>query len=659
MAQNQLVNTDTWGTFELSDDFIQKYASKEVPWGFGDMSWVTYKRTYSRKKDNGEQEEWFETCRRVIEGMFTVQMCHCKDRSLPWDDQKARRFARDAYDRLFHFKWTPPGRGLWSMGTDFVYNRSSASLFNCAFTSTSNIDEDYGEPFSWMLQMSMLGVGVGYDTRGKGEITIQEPEVDDEPHVIGDSREGWAEAVERLMNAFAGNTTLPSFWDYSEIRPKGAEIKSFGGTASGPEPLKEAIERITQIHRDRIGEKVDAEVISDTFNLLGKCVVAGGTRRSALIALGDKDDDQFLDLKMDQEKVNDYRWASNNSVFAEVGMDYSEVAERTLNNGEPGYVWMENARKYGRFKDGESRNDKDVQGVNPCGEIMLESEELCNLSEIYPAHHDSYEDLRQTIKIAYQYSKTVSLIPTHSEKTNEVMLRNRRIGCSMTGIVQAVNKHGYREFFDWCDKGYEFIQELDEKYSNWLCVPTSIKTTTTKPSGTVSLLAGATPGVHWQHSPYFIRRMRASKGSRIVDLCQQAGYPMEESVYDDTQMIIEFPVKTDGMKRSKFEVDVREKVDLASKVQRYWSDNGVSITAEYDPDTTTPEKVERILESYEDRLKAVSFLPCKDHGYAQPPYEKISKAEYERRVSEVDQITRTDIEHDREDKFCSGKQCEV
>jgi hypothetical protein len=648
-----IVEVDEYGTFDLDRDFLEDYRDQPVNWGYGAMSWVTYKRTYSR-----DGEDWWQTCQRVIEGMFTIQRVHCLKRNLPWETDKAQRFAQKAYDRLFNFKWTPPGRGLWMMGTDYIYERGGAAMNNCGFVSTKEINRDFAAPFKWMFSMSMLGVGVGFDTRGKDTVRIQEPERTNEVHVIPDSREGWADALERLLNAYVGDDTLPKEWDYSEIRPKGAPIESFGGVASGPDPLEKMLNSLQEMYDAYQGDFVDAQLIVDTMNIAGRCVVSGGVRRTAQIAFGDQGDQQFLDLKLDEEKVQEYRWASNNSITAEVGMDYSGVAERTATNGEPGYLWLDNARKYGRMKDEPNWDDEFAEGSNPCVEQTLWDRELCTLVETYPNHHDSYDDFRETLRVAYQYAKTVTLVQTHDAKTNAVMLRNRRIGCSMTGIVQAINNHGYREFFDWCDQGYDYIQKLDKKYSDWLCVPRSIKTTSVKPSGTVSLLAGATPGVHWDHSPYYIRRVRVADEHPMVEACQEAGYDVEPDKYADDTMVISFPVKVDSLERRKNEVSLREKVDLAAQMQRHWSDNQVSCTAEFDPETEG-EEIPRLLEAYEDRLKGISFLPMTDHGYEQPPYEEITEEEYEEMLSQVQPIEGANIEHDQEDKFCSGAACEV
>lgn len=648
-----IIDVDRYGCFQLDKDFVQSYRNRPVHWGFGALSWVTYKRTYSRGG-----EEWWQTCRRVIEGMFTVQRVHCLSSGVAWEEQKAQRSAREAYDRLWQFKWTPPGRGLWAMGTRFVYERGGAALNNCGFVSTKTIADDYAAPFVWMLNMSMVGVGVGFDTRGKRSVTIQQPHVSSAIHKIGDSREGWADAVARLLYAYVGKASLPRRWDYSQIRPRGAPLESFGGVASGPEPLKEMLDALRILYDSYSATAVDARLIVDTMNIIGRCVVAGGVRRSAQIAFGDADDQQFLDLKQDREKVMAYRWASNNSVFAQVGMDYSEIVRRTAANGEPGYFWLENARAFGRMMDEPNWDDAKAEGSNPCVEQTLWDKELCCLVETYPAHHDELQDYMRTLSLAYQYAKTVTLVATEDDQTNQVMLGNRRIGCSMTGIVQAIDRHGHDRFMNWCDEAYNYVQHLDEKYSRWLDVPRSIKTTSVKPSGTVSLLAGATPGVHWQHAPHFIRRIRVHEDHPLVDMCRRAGYETEPDRYSTNTTVISFPVAIANCSRGKADVPLREKVHLATELQHYWSDNQVSCTAEFDPDHEV-DQVPRLLSEYERRLKAIVFLPAVRHGYEQPPYETISKQRYEEIVKQLKPLDgELPHEHELESRYCEGGVCD-
>ena len=485
--------------FKLSDTFTDQYRDKEVPWG--PLGYVTFKRTYSRRlnefhEDATGTEEWYQTCRRVIEGMFDMQKQHVYRLGLEWNDAKAQKTAKDAYDRLFNLKWTPPGRGLWMMGTKFVNERTAAGLFNCAFRSTRELNTKGGYLFSWMMDALMLGIGVGFDTLGAGTLTIEEPEWTQDIYTIPDSREGWVESVEILLNGFLFGTKVPKF-DYSAIRPAGALIKGFGGTSSGHGPLKELHDSLIGLYENRSGESITSIDIVDTENLIGRCVVAGNVRRSAALALGGHDDFEYLQMKNDPEKLAHHRWGSNNSFHAIVGQDYSWHAEQSQKNGEPGYIWLDNARTRGRFADPPRDDDKNVMGFNPCVEQQLEDAELCCLVETFPTKHDDYDDYLATLKIAYLYGKTVTLANTHWPETNAKMLKNRRIGLSQSGVVQAFNKLGRRTLLQWCDNAYNYVRELDKQYSDWLCIPQSVRMTSIKPSGTVSLLNGSTPGIHY------------------------------------------------------------------------------------------------------------------------------------------------------------------
>ena len=646
--------------FRLSDTFIEPYKDAEVPWG--PLGYVTFKRTYSRRlsefdPDATGSEEWWHTCRRVVEGMFNMQKQHVFQLGLEWNDNKAQKTAKEAYDRLFNLKWTPPGRGLWMMGTKFVEERTAAGLFNCAFRSTRDLATKGGYLFAWMMDALMVGVGVGFDTEGAGTVTIQEPEYTNDTLVIDDSREGWVNSVHALLDGFFFGSKVPKF-DYSAIRPLGAEIKGFGGTSSGPAPLAELHKNLQEMYSAKIGEPVSSVDIVDTENLIGRCVVSGNVRRSAALAMGRFDDLRYLEMKNDQEKLYHHRWGSNNSFNAEVGMDYTWHAQQSQKNGEPGYIWLNNARTRGRFKDGERFDDVNVAGFNPCVEQQLEDAELCCLVETYPAKHEDLEDYLRTLKIAYLYGKTITLSNTHWPETNAKMLKNRRIGLSQSGVVQAFSKFGRRALYDMCDKAYAHVKQLDEEYSNWLCIPKSIRMTSIKPSGTVSLLNGSTPGIHFPEDEYYIRRIRFSKTSILVDKLKEAGYNVEDDKYSPNTAVVEFPVHEPYFTQGKSEVSIWEQLEIAAQYQYYWADNSVSITVTFKPEEAS--QIKAALELYETRLKAVSFLKHEETGYEQAPYEAISKKKYEKMMSKITPFVRVKEEIEATGtKFCTNDTCTI
>ena len=646
--------------FRLSDTFVDPYREAEVPWG--PLGYITFKRTYARRLSEFDPgaagtEEWWQTCRRVVEGMFNMQKQHVFHLCLEWNDHKAQKTAKEAYDRLFNLKWTPPGRGLWMMGTKFVEERTAAGLFNCAFRSTRELSTKGGYLFAWMMDALMVGIGVGFDTEGAGTITIQEPHYTNDTLVIDDSREGWVDSVHMLLDGFFFGAKIPKF-DYSAIRLEGAPIYGFGGTSSGPGPLTELHKNLTELYSDKIGEAITSVDIVDTENLIGRCVVAGNVRRSAALAMGKHDDMMYLEMKNDQEKLYHHRWGSNNSFNAEVGMDYTWHAEQSQKNGEPGYIWLNNARTRGRFKDGERFDDINVAGFNPCVEQQLEDAELCCLVETYPAKHEDLDDYLRTLKIAYLYGKTITLSNTHWPETNAKMLKNRRIGLSQSGVVQSFSKFGRRELYNWCDKAYAHVQQLDEEYSNWLCIPKSVRMTSIKPSGTVSLLNGSTPGIHFPEDEYYIRRIRFSKTSDLLESLEKAGYNMEDDKYSPNTVCVEFPVHEPYFTKGKRDVSMWEQLEIAAQYQYYWADNSVSITVTFKPDEA--DQLKSALELYETRLKAVSFLRYEETGYEQAPYEPITKKQYEKMSSKIVPILK--IENNQPGagtKFCTNDTCEI
>lgn len=631
--------------FRLTDDFVQSYRSKTAPFGYVDAAGnsvgeITFLRTYSRLKEDGTKETWADVCERVINGMYSLQKDHCKKSRLPWNDVKAQASAKEAFDRLFNLKWTPPGRGLWMMGTQIVnVHKNSAALQNCAFVSTAEMTKaNPAKPFMFLMEASMLGVGVGFDDKGADkDFTIYEPTKASVVDIIADDRESWARATGDLINSFLKPDQSPIEFDYTSIRPLGSPIKTFGGTASGPAPLMKLHEAIRKIFLGRAGEKLTRKDIADIGNLIGVCVVSGNVRRSAELLIGRIDDQDFLNLKnaevfpernsYDSENPG-WGWMSNNSVEVSVGQDLSPIVDGIARNGEPGVIWMDMARKYGRLADPVNNKDHRVAGFNPCAEQSLESYECCTLVETYLGRHDSLEDYKRTLKFAYLYAKTVTLLPTHWEETNAIMQRNRRIGASMSGVADFADTNGMPVLRDWMDQGYKTVQRYDNIYSEWLGVRESIKMTTVKPSGTVSILAGQSPGVHWTPGgKFFNRAIRFSNEDPMLPLFKMANYRVEPaSESPDTTSVVFFPIQS-GAKRAERDVTIFEKMSLAAVAQRYWSDNSVSVTVSFDPETES-EHVGTVLHMYDGQLKTVSFLPSGNMTYPQMPYTQITEEEY-------------------------------
>lgn len=710
------VNENAKDAFKLDDAFIAQYEDKKPDFGFNGLGELVFYRTYSRLKPDGRKETFCDMVRRVVEGCYEIQRRHCRRLHIPWNYKKALKSAHEMFQRIWDFKFTPPGRGLWMMGTPFMWERGSAALNNCGFVSTHDlVESDPAEPFCFLMDMSMLGVGVGFDTKGAGKIRINKPSETRREYIVPDSREGWVDSVRHLIRSYTNNYKEGHVdFNYDQIRKAGSTINGFGGKASGSGILME-LHTLIRKHLDRkIGKTLSSVDITDLMNYIGRCVVAGNVRRTAEIAFGDADDAEYQGMKnykktllpddiakfesvtgrlwaealkvskdnacpqgtvedfaetgipLDRlapavetwNAMNYHRWASNNSIFANVGMDYTDVSQQIAVNGEPGLIWLDNVRDFGRLADGRQPGiDGRVLGANPCMEQSLESYELCNLVETFPANHDDAEDYMRTLKFAYLYAKTVTLLPTHNPRTNQVTLRNRRIGLSQSGIVQAFAKFGRRTVLrDFCDAGYNEIRRWDSVYAEWLCVQKSIKVTSVKPSGTVSLVVGATPGIHHPEAMTYWRRVRIARDSILVKILADAGYHIEPVLSDpERTVVVKFAVD-DRRVRPVQDVSIWEQTANAVDYQWYWADNQVSCTIKFK--ASERDDINRVLETYEDKLKGISFLPMEDHGYAQAPYEPCTPAEvaeYNSKIKPADYSAY--IMEAAGSYFCDGEQC--
>lgn len=605
--------------FSLDESFLQTMSQKLEPWAADPATGKSenvvaasvYHRTYSR---NGER--WYECIKRVVEGTFRIQERHHKQTGTPFDAEKAQGRAQEMYRRMFSTKILPPGRGLWAMGTPIVEKKGlNAALFNCGFISTKGMKEDPAGPFTFLMDASMLGIGVGMDLLGAGECHVHAPinkNCDDNIFVVGDSRESWVESVQTLLESYLLPDKSAVAFDYSKIRPKGTILKTFGGVSGGPEPLVKLHASIRKVLDDAIGSPLGTREMGDIANLIGVAVVSGNIRRTAEILFGKFDDEVFRNLKnyeMHPERAG-HGWTSNNSIFGELGMDYSKVADGIRRNGEPGVVWMENMKVYSRMREDERHHkDRDAAGSNPCVEITLHDGELCNLGEIFISHHESLEDFLVSVELITEYVKTVTLLGTHWPKTTKIMLANRRMGVSISGVQNFLVDRSLDTLRVWLNKGYNKVCEQDRILSSKsrFDVPEAIKKTAVKPSGSVSLLACVAPGVHFPVERYCIRRITISKLSPLVQKFRDSGYLVEDSAYDTESVVVEMPMSYGDKIRCAREVSMWEQLAMAAFLQEHWSDNQVSATITYDPETEG-HQIERALDQYQYKLKGISFL---------------------------------------------------
>lgn len=684
--------------FVLDKNVKDEIMQKTPKFGFNGLGEVVFRRTYSRNN-----ETWNDVVIRVVEGVMSIRKEHFTRSSLLWDDNNWQLFAKNMANSLFDMEWLPPGRGLWMMGTDFTYERGSTALNNCSATDTK---EDLVHSAEWTMDCLMNGVGVGFSTYWRGTATKPNKE-DTELYVIPDSREGWVESLILLMCAYIdspkyGKNKFPKF-DYSEIRKQGIPIKGFGGLSSGPEPLMKMHKRVEgyldafckgelnatattyKEHKNEDGtsewkpEEVTVckpyghtRLIADIFNAIGACVVAGNVRRSAEICLGDVEDSEFIDLKNYEKNPErgEIGWMSNNSVVLKADQNYEDfsfipdMAKRIIDNGEPGMINLYNMQKFARY--GKEKPDKGTL-VNPCGEITLENFELCNLAETFPPRCKNAERFYESLRFATFYASTVSLLPTHRPETNAVIAKNRRIGVSISGIAQwATNQTlvesewgemNYTKMTTYLREGYKVVHSENVKLAELAGVPASVRVTTVKPSGSISLLAGCTPGVHYPVSRYAIRRMRIGKDSPLVDSLIQAGIPHEDDTYSDNTLVFSFAIDH-GDVRPCEEVSPWEQFSVVAMLQRCYADNCVSATVYFDKVKDAPD-VEKMLAMYIPILKSVSLLPHSGHGYAQAPYEPIDFEKYQTLKNSYSLPNFNSVKNNvpQGSKYCDGDQC--
>ncbi len=601
----------------LPHSFLEPYSNKPVPWGFNGLGYIVFKRTYSRLKSDGQHEEWWETIARCIHGAQEIGA------------QYTPQEAQELYDLIFNLKCCFSGRALWQLGTETVQKFGANSLLNCWFTRIACPAD-----FCFLFENLMLGGGVGFSIRREDvhELPTVRKGVDvilentkDADFIVPDSRKGWIALLRRTLDSYFVNG---EGFSYSTILVRGAgePIKGFGGTASGPKILEDGIAQICKILTGREGKKLRSVDALDICNIIGSVVVSGNVRRSAEIALGDADDILFLKAKRwDLGNIPNWRAMSNNTIYAD---DYDYIMEHVWDgyggNGEPyGFFNLELARSQGRL--GEKCRDG-VLGMNPCGELPLADKECCNLSDIFLNNVQSKEELIRCSKLLYKTQKAICAMPFLHDETNKIVHKNFRIGQGITGICQSIDK------LEWLDVCYNELKDYDKKWSKERGWPESIKLTTTKPSGTLSILAGSTPGIHPAFSSFYIRTIRMSSADKLVEICRKAGYKVEfvegfDGSIDRQTCVVSFPCFASHGALLAKNVSAVEQMELVKKIQSLWADNAVSCTVYYKKDELDGIKA-WLKENYQTSIKSISFLLHKEHGFRQAPYQEISDIEY-------------------------------
>lgn len=610
--------------FCLSEDFLAPYREKGDP-----FESLLARSTYLTKYSRGNIETWTDTIRRVIEGNVSL----------------TTGVHRDEAQMLFHLFWTgqalPPGRGLWTGGVDGI---PADARYNCWYTTLYGVDD-----WCWVANQLMLGGGVGvglgsieslptvsgrparfavWCSAGHENLSEVKPEGPEflngstPVYRAADSREGWVEALRRILTAAFEGTDLVI--DVSDIRPRGRPIRTFGGVACGPGPLVNLLRATWKIVRGAAGRQLRSVECLDITNHIGLCIKSGNVRRSALIVLGRPYDQEFRDAKKDFSAVVSHRHTSNNSIcfqsWEEIqGFDWHALVEDNIEFGEPGLLNLPLVWK----------TDPGALGVNPCGEQALHDREACNLAEVFPAKFENSIDPNTVFRLITRYALRQRLTPLMDPLSHKVGQDNMRVGVGLGGFCD----------FEWTpemlSEWFLSCRKEADSYADALGVNRPITVTTVKPSGTISLLNGSSPGVHAPHSPFYVRRTRIAKNDPMAAAMIEAGVPHEDDIYDKTghTWAFSFPTKAPHAQVSSQDESVRSQFERQMTIQKWWADNAVSATLNFDKETER-EELAACLEEFVPNLKSTSCLP-RSHGYAQPPYEEIDEFTFRSMYSQI------------------------
>jgi ribonucleoside-triphosphate reductase len=627
----------------------------KTPWG--EIGYITFKRTYARRlKDddaNGKTEELWQVIQRELDASD-------KQLGVGFTEAEKKRYAQT---RLA-LKWSVAGRFMWQLGTKTVDKLGLPSLQNCAAV----VVNEPIRPFTWAFEMLMLGSGVGYNIqrhhvyqlpklRKKIKIVRQDDESAD--FIVPDTREGWIKLLGKVLKAhfFSG---VGFTYSAQLIRGKGAPIKGFGGTASGPEELCWGINEIHKILNTRSGQKLRPIDCLDIMNIIGFIVVSGNVRRSAQLALGDHDDIEYITGKRwDLGAIPKWRGMSNNSIVAPDDLDkLPKEFWDTYQQGEPyGLINLELSREVGRT--GEIQYpDPNVEAYNPCAEQSLINKETCCLGLVFLPNITSYEELIECLGFSYRMCKHSLALHCSLKDTEEIVNKYMRMGIGLPGWLQATDEQRA-----WADKAYLWLRNYDVKYSKKHDFPVSIKLTTSKPDGTGALLPGILPGCMPSPAPsqYYWRTMRISANSPLIEVCKKNGYTIEPNLnidgsVDYNTMVVYFPCKLGEGVPNSSQFTWRQQLDTIREVQRVWSDNSVSCTIYYNKEDIADIK-DYLKQHFRYEIKSVSFLLKHGHGFKQAPYQPLTKEQYEVEFAKVRPIL--SVENVYELCDCEGGACPI
>ncbi len=617
---------------------------------------------YARWLDTEKRREyWPETVSRYIEFM---------DQSL----REKHNYKMDAVlkaellDAIINLEVMPSMRALMTAGPALA--RENVAGYNCSYTPIN-----HPRCFDEILYILMNGVGVGFSVERDdiNQLPVVNEHFEDSSTIIhvADSKAGWARALRELISLlYAGQ--IPS-WDMSSVRPAGSRLKTFGGRASGPEPLEDLFKFTVNIFKNAAGRKLYPMEAHDLVCKIAEVVVVGGVRRSALISLSNLSDGPLRNAKSG-EWWTDYphRALANNSVAYTDTPGMDAFMEEWLSlyqskSGERG-IFNRQAAQAQAAKNGR-REYNHPFGTNPCSEIILRPHQFCNLTEVVVRATDDFDSLKRKVRLATILG-TFQATLTDFKYLRKVWKQNteeeRLLGVSLTGIFDnklMTNKGTHQIGPNLREMRQEAVM-TNAKYAKAIGIPQSTAITCVKPSGTVSQLVDSASGIHPRYSEYYIRRVRGDIKDPLTQFLMDAGVPAEPDVMNpDNMMVFSFPQKSPNKVTS---LNAIEHLELWLSYQENWCEHKPSITVSVAEDEWM--KVGAWVYDHFDEVSGISFLPKSDHTYRQAPYEAITKDEYDALVkdspSEIDwsRLSEYELEDNTESSqtfACTSDACEV
>jgi ribonucleoside-diphosphate reductase alpha chain len=621
------------------------------------------KSRYARfRSDLGRRENWDETVARYTN----------------WLDHQAARYGlsltkdekNSINDAILNLEVMPSMRCLMTAGD--AIDRDNIAGYNCSYLAIDNI-----RAFDEIMYILMCGTGVGFSAETK--YTQKLPTVSetfnptDTTIVVSDSKIGWASAFRELISLlYAGK--IPK-WDVSKVRAAGEPLKTFGGRASGPEPLVSLFEFAVGLFCKAAGRKLHDIEVHDLVCKIAEIVVVGGVRRSALISLGDLSSDRLRTAKSGSWwNDNVQRALANNSAVyeekPEVGTFLKEwTSLYESKSGERGIFNRQAAKKHIELLG--RRNPDHDWGTNPCSEIILRSAQTCNLSEVVIRPEDTLESLKRKIGIATLIG-TIQSTLTDIKYLRSIWKKNmeeeRLLGVSLTGIMDHyLLSKATGDASTWLTEMKNHAIEVNKKYALMLNINPSAAITCVKPSGTVSQLVSCSSGIHPAYSEYYIRTVRADMKDPLAQFMQDMGFPCEPDVTKPhNTLVFSFPQKAAKGAVMRDETNAIEQLELYKMYQLHWCEHKPSITVYVKEDEWI--KVGAWVYDNFDYIGGVSFLPFSDHTYAQAPYQPCTKEEYEEAQAKMPKeiywaglqvYENSDMTEGAQTLACTGGNCEI